>query len=399
MRRDNFLSNGIRCFAQFGRTVVLPYKANHRVGTSNGMSVIFHLIVLLLMILITSSSAHAQGITRNTWEVYLQRGIGAEGADRLTFIDVLLGEQVRVEAFGERYTILGNTVLYFDYRNQRVMQATAAGTTLPHPFIRLENGATRVDWVVSSDARHVAWTLTYLEGEDSLTTTTFVADANGTNRREVLQDGPRRAIRALPVAFSSDYSTLYMDAQPDGLGRFTAYPQYAGLFALDLATSDVTSLPGEPGCFCGAGFGGDWYLRLALPQDLGGFDVQIQNLVSGRVEQIPAFRILNFTQAGGLLISPDGERAVYALSQVEGLGTQDQFIRTVFMLVDLVNMTQADLNDPISQYLVPVGWTEDNTALLLVDPGADGTWKFPLDGGRLTPVADGTFLGRLGQRT
>lgn len=360
----------------------------------------FTVFLFVLSLLMISLSVDAQGVTRRNWEVYVQRGIGTDGADRLTFIDILLGERVTVEAFGERYTILGNTVLYFDYRNQRVMQATAAGTTLPHPFIRLENGATRVDWMVSPEARHVAWTLTYLEGEDALTTTTFVADANGTNRREVLQDGPRRAIRALPVAFNSDYTILYMDAQPDGLGRFTAYPQYAGLFSLNLATSEVTSLPGEPGCFCGAGFGGDWYLRLVLPEDLGGFDVQIQNLSSGTIQQLPAIRILNFTQAGGLLISPDGERAVYALAQVEGLGTQDQFVRTVFMLVDLVNMTQIDLNEPISQYLIPVAWTEDNTAILLVDPSQDGTWKYPLDGdGRLIRVAEGTFLGRLGQRT
>lgn len=355
------------------------------------------LIILVCLMLSSVFSIEAQGISRNNWEVYLQRGVGAQGADRLIFIDVLLGEQISIDVFGERYAILGNTVLYFDYQNQRVMQATAAGSTLPHPFIRLEDGATRVDWVVADNANKVAWTLTYTENSDSLTTKTFVSDANGTNRQEVLEDGPRRALRALPIAFNSDYSTLYMDTQPDGLGRFTVYPQYAGLFALDLMTQEVTSLPDEPGCFCGAGFGADWYLRLVLPDDLSGFDLRVQNLALDTITQLPAVRLLNFTQAGSVLISPDGEAAVYALAQVEGLGTEDQFIQTVFILVDLINMTQSNLNAPLSDYLVPIAWSEDNTALLLTHPQQNGTWKFPLvEGGRLIKIAEGTLLGRLG---
>lgn len=356
------------------------------------------LILTSLLLSFYFSEAHAQGISRSTWEVYLQRNITPDGLDRLIFIDVLLAEQVRVDVYGERYTVLGNTVLYYDYRTGTVMQATAAGTILPHPFIRTQSADdVRVDWIVSRDGRQVAWTITHDEGDQYLSTTTFVADVGGSNRKQVIVDGPRQGIRALPVAFSPDRGTLYMDAQPDGLAQFTAYPQYAGLFAVDITSGQARSLPGEPGCFCGGGFGGDWFLRMTLPNDLSGFDLTIHNLRTETVETLPALRLLNYDQAGGVMVTPDGSRAVYTLAQVDNLGMDDQFIQTVFVLVDLNTLEQIDLTRPLPQYLQPRGWTEDNTALLLTSPQENGTWKLPLaQDARLQQVAVATYIGRLG---
>jgi len=378
-------------------------KRRH-VHTGGSKTVAAHAIYLISCILLLLPfllrDAQAQGISRSTWEVYLQRNVTPDGIDRLIFIDVLLAEQVRLEVYGERYTILGNTVLYYDYRTETVMQATAAGTSLPHPFIRTERSDDlRVDWVVSADGRRVAWTITHNDGDQYLSTTTFVADASGSNRRQVILDGPRQNIRALPVAFSPDMTTLYMDAQPNGLAQFTAYPQYAGLFKVDIASGELRSLPGEPGCFCGGGFGGDWLLRMTLPDDLSRFDLAIHNLRDESVETIPALRLLNYDQAGGILVAPDGSRAVYTLAQVENLGMDNQFIQTVFVLVDLTTLEQVDLTRPLPQYLQPKAWTEDSTALILTSPQENGTWKLPIaEGGRLQQVASATYLGKLGER-
>jgi hypothetical protein len=353
----------------------------------------FVLLVLLLLTLpvFAQEATPEAEITYHSWELFLQRG--ADGApDTLLFVDILTGSETSVIITGERYTPTSAGVLYFDYVGQRVMLAQSDGTVRLHPFIALDAGARRVDWIVSRDGRSVAWTQTY-GTPNALTTVTTVASADGANAREILQDGPRDGIRALPVGFNTDNTLLYMDAQPDGLGRFTAYTQYAGLFSVDLATGEPRTLPGEPACFCGGGLRAGRFLRLTLTGDLSGFDVQLYDLTRGTHQTIPALRLTNYTQAGDVLIAPDGTLAVYALSRVQNFGTPTQSVETVFILVDLQAMIQTTLTEPITTYIHPVRWTEDNTAILFTSPQQSGTWKVELSDKKLLKVAEATYIG------
>jgi hypothetical protein len=99
---------------------------------------------------------------------------------------------------------------------------------------------------------------------------------------------------------------------------------------------------------------------------------------------------------GDILLSPDGRLAVYALSRVTDFGLETQSIRTVFVLVDLDMQTQTPLTQPIRTFVIPVSWTEDNSAILLTNPLQNGTWKINLAGGSLERIADATYLGRMG---
>lgn len=374
------------------------YPASQHSVRSTQHSLLFACYFLLFtFVLLFALPAAAQGddapaVANHTWEIFLEHR--RDGTDTLIFLDVLTGEEKTVAVTGERYTPAGRGVLFFDYVQQRVMLAQTDGTLREHPFIRLENGARRVDWVVSRAGQTLAWTLTYGE-PNALTTVTTVATAEGANRQTILNDGPRDGIRAMPVAFSVDRTLLYMDMQPDSLGRFTAYTQYAGLFSVNLATGEPLSLPGEPACFCGAGLRADRFLRLTLTADLNGFDVQVYDLAAGTRQTIPAVRLTGFTQAGDVLISPDGTQAVYALSQVQNFGAPNQSVETVFMRVDLLAMTQETLSDPITTYIHPVRWTEDNTAILFTSSQQNGTWKIELATRRLKKVAEATFIGTL----
>jgi hypothetical protein len=354
------------------------------------------LIALLFAVLpvLAQDEEPTPDVANHTWEVFLERGIDSTGRDRLIFIDVLTGEEMAVEVSGERYTPTGSGVLFFDYLQQRVMLAASDGTVTEHPFIRLENGARRVDWIVSRDGRSVVWTLT-TGVPNALTTVTTMATAEGANRRDILQDGPRDGVRAMPVSFSVDGTLLYMDMQPDSLGRFTAYTQYAGLFSVNLESGEPLSLPGEPACFCGAGLRADHFLRLTLTADITGFDVQVYDLARATHQTIPAVRLTGFTQAGDVLISPDGTQAVYALSQVQNFGAPNQSVETVFMHVDLLALTQEALISPITTYIHPVRWTEDNTAILFTSPQQSGTWKIDLTDRTLKKVAEAAVIGTL----
>jgi hypothetical protein len=300
------------------------------------------------------------------------------------------------QVYGERYTPLGDKILFFDSINRSVMTVNTIGTVTPHPFIQL-GAARRVDWVLSSDQRLLAWTLTYDDDVGSIRTVTRVANPDGTNQSIVYEDGFRGdGLRALPIAFSVDNSALIMDFHPDIISEFAPYEQYAGLFRLNLADSTITPMPDdESPCFCSAAMRAGHLLRLSVTNDLTGFDVLVFDLDSGREDTIDALSLDNFNQAGNILIAPDGSRAVYAMSQVPNFGSSSTAVRSILMSVNLDTLEQEQLSDPITRYLRPVRWTEDNTAVLFVSPDLAGTWKINLADGLLTQVAQATFIGVL----
>ncbi|NWF69785.1 MAG: hypothetical protein HXY40_11940 [Chloroflexi bacterium] len=354
-------------------------------------------LVFLLLSAPFGSPLHAQTLLPQ--QVFLRRDIDASGRDQLLFIDTLTGTQTVVEVTGERYTIAGREVLFFDTSLRRVRLAADNGNVRDHPFMLLGLLTRRVDWVLSPDGTLIAWTMTEGDSQSNLSTITTVANLDGTQSRQVLVDGPRSSLRALPVAFSDDLTRLYMDYQPDGIGDLTPFTQYAGLFVVEITPQNTVGtpqyLPGEPGCFCGGGIGSGWFLRLSLTADLSRYDLRAYNLLGGGDQMIPALALRGYTQAGDFLIAPDGTRAVYALAQVEGFGTAQQSVQTVLALVDLQALTQTTLGDPITTFVHPVAWTEDNSAVIFTTPERDGTWKINLSDNVLTKLADVTYLGTL----
>ena len=360
------------------------------------MKQLFAILFLLFWSLIPVASQDTTQPTfdNHTWDIFIERNTG-DDMDTLLFIDVLTGETVSVEASGERYTPLLRSVIFFDWIEKQVKIATPDGVIQDHPFIIYSFGIRRIDWVVSHDRKSIAWTLTREVESKALITTTFIADIEGSNIREILVDGPRENVRALPIAFSEDNSTLYMDSHPDGLSQFSPYTQYAGLFSLDLNSGDISPLPGEPSCFCGAGFGSGMLLRLLLNSNLDGFDVNVYSVDGGEPRTISAITRRNYTQAGDVLLSDDGSYAVYALSQVRGFGTAEQIVRTVFIQVDLLTLEQEIINNPITTFVHSVAWTEDNTAILFTSEQQSGTWKINLEDGQLVKVANAAYIGRL----
>lgn len=333
-------------------------------------------LALLLIFCVGGVSAQ----TTTLYQVYVTPG----ALDRLTFIDVLTGAQTRLDVDGERFTILEDGVLFFDRTTRRARAAAPNGTLRDHPFAQLTGDATRIDWTVGGG--QIAWTLTS-GSAPNLFTTTLVANLDGSNQREVFADSNSEGVRAFPVLLST--TTLYMDYQPDVIGDITPFRQYAGMFALDLATGETAMLPGEPGCFCGGGIGAGRFVRLTLAANLGGFDARVVDLTTGSDRLIAGLGA--FTQGGDVVIAPDGRYAAYALGDIRDLGLPTQRVRTVIALIDLATMTQRQLLAAEGQVLRPFQFTEG--ALLLLDPQANTTLKADLATGALVTVAHSLYLG------
>jgi hypothetical protein len=324
----------------------------------------------------------------------MQPNVDGFGMTRIILLDLLTGEEREVDVFGERFSVTHQGIMFYSPTDNRVKVITVDGEVSNHPFVQPSASSRRIDWLVDTDGQRIVWTLT--EGrEGALTTLTEIADVSGENRRLLLADGPRDGIRAFPVAFSPDQRALYMDYQPDSIGDLTTFRQYAGLFGVDLESGEIVALPNEPGCFCGGGFGGGWFLRLALTPDLASFDLRITQLERGQTETLSALPLTDFTQGGDVLISPQGARAVYALAQVRNFGTPEQQIQTVLVQVDLTTLTQTVLGDVVDFLLRPVAWTEDESAVILRSPQFGGTWKIGVPDGALEQIASATYLGTI----
>lgn len=350
------------------------------------------LLFAVIVALVAPPLLAQDSTTQPVWQVFVSRDVDAAGQDRLVFLNLASGEETDLLVNGERYTVIHDTVLFYAADEARVRLAAPDGELRDHPFIFPQANTRRIDWLLSPDGKKIAWTLT-AGNPNALSTVTMVANVDGSQAQQALVDGPRDGIRALPVAFSTDDSTLYMDYQPDSIGELTPFRQYAGLFAVDLATGNSAMLPDEPGCFCGGGVGSGRFLRLALTSDLRGYDLHLYDLPNGPRSSISSLNLVGFTQAGDVVISPDGTKAVYALAQVSDFGTPAMSVRTVFVLADLAARTQTALTQPVTTFVRPVGWTDDNSAVLLTSPTANGTWKINLSDGNLVRVAGATYIG------
>jgi hypothetical protein len=345
------------------------------------------LLLLLFFAMLTVRLAAAQSAA---WQVFVQRAGAGGSSDRLTFVNLLTGDETSLNVSGQRYTVLPSGVLFQEDESRRVLVATPDGEMIAHPLITLDEAARRIDWAASADGRALAWTITSGPA-DAVTTETYVTDGDADSTQPLFTDGPHNGIRAFPVAFNAERDVLYMDYQPDTIADFTPFRQYASLFSVDLKTGESQSLPGEAGCFCGAGIAGGSFLRLTLAE--GGFNLRLINLANGQRQDAPGIGLGDYTQGGDVLIAPDGTHAVYALAQVRGFGTPEQSLNTVFVLVDLTTMTQTPLLESADLFLHPVAWTEDASAVLLTSPSQNGTWKIALEQPTLERIADATYIG------
>jgi len=328
------------------------------------------------------------------WDVFIRNDEDDAGTE-LVFINILTGEINSVNIRGERFTLLGNAVIYYDLDEEQVKQAAPDTSIRDHPFVSKSADTERVDWLVFGGGQTIAWTATRRGDGGALSTWTYVSDLDGADSREVLVDGPRAGVRVLPVAFSAATNELIMEAHPDGISNYFSYRQYAGLFALDLVEGALRQLPDESGCYCAAGFGDRVLLRFPPSSSADGVDVKVYSLDGSQKMAIESAAPAGFTSPGEALVSADDNLALYIVSQVPAQGAATDETRSVFVLADLQSLEQSLVSHPITGLARRVRWTEDHGAVLFTNDQQLGTWKLRLSDGKITELASALYLGSL----
>lgn len=362
-------------------------------------------IFISLTLLLISNSTLAQEddtpeLASSGWQVFVEYGIDSTGRNRLIFVNPLTGGETEIEHYGERYSIFRETVMYFDYSQQRVILAQPDGTQRNHPFIQPNVETISVDWVIDERLNLIAWTLTNRDENDFLATITTVAHLDGTNARQIITDGPRADGRRMyPIQFNNSGDLLYMDLYLEGLRNFIPIDQYVNIFALDLVSGEQAFLPDDENfyCFCGADFGDNIFLRLRFNTFSEGYDLHLYNLGTELVTILEAITSNpDYLYQGDIVLSDDERYAVYGLTEVNDINTPFQSTRTDFILVNLGTMTQEILlNRAVTTLLRPIAWTENNTAILFTsyDSEQNGTWKVNIEERRLVRIADANYIG------
>ncbi len=316
----------------------------------------------------------------------------------LSFINLLDGEMTSVEASGDNFSLTKSGVIFLDNETSTVMLAQSDGSVRAHPFIRFMPDEAHIDWVVSRDGDRIAWTIARQLDDNSFASTTWLADSDGDEIRELLVDRPRAGIRLLPVAFREGRDQLIMEARANDAPEASPYRQRTGLFLLDFRSGDLVSrqLPGEQTCYCAYGFGTDVMLRLRPESGGGGFAAEVFSLDGGEALVIPPPLETDFTYAGNLLLSPDQSIAIYALSRVNDESDEDGAMRTLLARIDLQAAQQDIISRPIPALARPIAFSEDRSALIFtIAAGEGGAWKLRLSDGRIVKVADAAYLGQI----
>lgn len=337
-------------------------------------------------------------LQRHSWDVFIKRDAANAEQSELIFIDLLSGEESTLAAIGERFTLTDSGVIFFDPLARQVKLAKADGIVRDHPFIKFAADGHHIEWAVTPDRSRIVWSASRRQEDGRLISATWLADVAGVEIRELLVYGPREGVKLLPVGFGGDQREVFMEAQVEGSAGWSLYRRRAGLFGLRLVEDELVTrtLPGDQACFCAAAFGANLMLRLLPNRESQGLDVEITHLESGERQVVPALSRGKTSEGGNILISADGKRAVYAVTQLPTDGEGDEY-RSALILVDIENGRQRIAASPIPGLPRPLSFTDENRAALFTTQQDNGAWKVDLEDGRLVKVADAIYLGAIGE--
>lgn len=325
-------------------------------------------------------------------EVFLEQDPATNSA-RLYFMDALSGLSTVANVENGRFALLGDYVLYEKTRTGAVMRVHPDGTLEPHPFIRRAVDTVALDWVVAPDGESVAWTVVNAAGESAA----FMAWADGSDLRQLplLPENTQRTL--FPLVLVNARTLFFYDAaHPLPAENSAPYALYHDVTQYSISNEMILPLPGEPACPCPAAITPDGRIMVRLEAEAGQgpFALHVWDLATGADILVPAPQIAQ-RQAGDLVVNENGTLAVY--SAAAGVGIEAGLVPEQYALVlaDVGAGTQRIVLPAGDVRYQPVSFIDEDTALLLTDARAGGTFKLDLVRGTLEQVSDKRYLGAL----
>jgi len=350
--------------------------------------------VLVVVLLYLSFAVPAKAAPAGIYDVFF--GVENRTA-RLYFVDARTGLTTSLSANGTRHTLTAVGVLYVD-ASGAIHLARPDSKSISLPAFPQITTSRSVDWVVSSDLRVLAWSVTeQREGQVYSDVYTLNLTNTSTAQKLVLHTSSTQGIGILPLAISTDGNTLVYARRDDLFTeRPTSLPIGAG-FRLNVPSGDTQPLPDGAGCPCITAFSVESrsFARLEVSGQRGsptGYNAHVWNWTTNSEQTVNALPPAQSTIRGSALmvLSQDGRLGAYVAAR----DTTTLRPYTV-MLVDLQVGKQRILLANLRDSLRPVGFSTDGTALMLLGVDKSGTYKIPLSGGSIVQVSTYSWLGVL----
>lgn len=344
------------------------------------------LFVALCMCLLLPDSVGAQ---QTAYDVFFD-----PTGNGLYFVDARTGLSSVATVEGSQHTLLDTGVLFQDAFTGQPRLAAPDGQITTLAWIAPATQGVVVRWVVSTDRNHIAWSEVQSDGTNVISLV-YAARSDGGDRKQVLRFSSTRRLAALPVHLATDGRTLYYTRQllPEP-GAYDLFERAADLYALDVRTGESTHLPDEPLCECAVGFTADGrqYARLQTEDDGNGFLVRLRDQAVGKLTILNAVDDLLHTQAGYVVVSPNGNIVLYASARGTGSLRSERWTLT---LADRDAGTQTLLTGALTDGIRPLTFALDGKSVILIGITKPGTWKMALADRRLRPISAYNYLGSL----
>jgi hypothetical protein len=345
----------------------------------------------MFLLLAGSGVIRAQEETPVRIDVFVGRD-AETGEPNIFFVDALSGLSTVVNASsGQRFTLVGDYVLYQKATSGAIMRATANGMLEPHAFIQQAVDTQAVRWITSPDQQAIAWVRVTTGGDSEA----YVAWADGSDLRQLPIASPGPAFELVPVALTDDMTAFYYDAaHPADTPVDMPFATFEQIVEYNITAEAFYELPDEPNCPCGAAFSADGriFARLEADEGQGPFGLHVWDLPTDADISIPAAN-LPYRRAGDLLLNSTGTFAVYGVASDVGAENDAPETRYALALVDIVAGQQYLVLEPGPERYRPVAFIDTDSALLLA--GDEGTYKFDLASGALQRVSNAVYLGTI----
>lgn len=349
-------------------------------------------VLLLSQAAFGGQLARAQGddAPPSVYDVFLASDDGDDLSRQVFFVDARTGLSIVVPAPGSDHTLIDGGVIYREAGTGFIHIATPDGRADLFAPIPPGQPNVRVDWAVSPGRERLAWTVT-VRSDQSLVSDLYIGQGDGGGAHLALHTTSTRGLGVVPLAVA-------------GAGNWIDYTRRADLFdgaplspatdidealRLDVATGASAPLPDAPGCPCSVASTPDGarFARLRTVGE-GMFSITAWEVGADFVAQASPL-VTDFERASGLLLAPDGARAVYTLARGQTR------LRYALVVADLLTGEQRIANDQLDGALRATAFLAGGEALLMTGAQGEGTYKVWLEDGSAVQVSPHTYLGQM----
>jgi hypothetical protein len=313
-------------------------------------------------------------------------------AQQVYFVDALSGLSTVIRADGSQHVVVNNGVL-FQEAETGFPRLIAPNSSTVLTWIQPASDAVNVQWIASPNGRRLAWSVIQ-QTSAGIITELHTARSDGTQAALITKLPSPDSLAATPLAVTDDGRVLFYTLQALPSPRlYLAFPVAADVFRLEVETGRAERLPNEPLCRCAAGFSpnGAYYARLTPEGDGSGFFLRLRTVGSPTETVFAPIDNLTHTQAGALLIAPDGSRVVYASARGLRPGRSERY---ALILADRTSGQQTLLTDALTVGVRPVAFTPGGEGVIAVGLTQAGTYKLTFKNRELRQVSAYSWLGQ-----